>query len=37
MPPEIMSDFAPPLGALLAILLAYGYSRGRKIKRIAEE
>jgi YjbE family integral membrane protein len=37
MPPEMMADFAPPLGGLLAILLAYGYSRGRKIKRIAEE
>ncbi|HUO55517.1 MAG TPA: hypothetical protein VMU18_12290 [Rhodoblastus sp.] len=37
MPPEIMRDFAPPVGALLAILLAFGYARGRKIKRVADE
>jgi YjbE family integral membrane protein len=37
MPPEIMHDFAPAVGALVAILLAYGASRGRKIKRVADE
>jgi YjbE family integral membrane protein len=37
MPPEIMGDFAPVVGALVAILLAYGYSRGRRIKRVADE
>ena len=37
MPPEIMHDFAPAVGALVAVLLAYGYSRGRKIKRVADE
>jgi YjbE family integral membrane protein len=37
MPPEIMRDFAPPVGAALAILLAYTYLRGRKIKPVIEE
>jgi len=37
MPAGIMRDFAPPVGAALAVVLAYGYWRGRKIKRVAEE
>lgn len=37
MPPDLMRDFAPPVGAILALLLAFGYARGRKIKRVAEE
>ncbi len=37
MPPAIMSDFAPPVGALLAILIAYGYVRGRRIKTVPQE
>lgn len=37
MPPGIMNDFAPPVGALLAILLAYGYVRGRRIKSVPQE
>jgi hypothetical protein len=37
MPPGMMDDFAPPLGALIGLLLAFGYVRGRKIKRVPEE
>ncbi len=37
MPPAIMNDFAPPVGALLAILIAYGYVRGRHIKSVPQE
>ncbi|MCI4679784.1 hypothetical protein K9U39_11815 [Rhodoblastus acidophilus] len=37
MPPDLMRDYAPPIGALIAILLAYGYSRGRKIKRVKDQ
>ena len=37
MPPDLMRDFTPPVGALIAILLAYIYSRGRKINRVADE
>lgn len=37
MPPEIMHDVAPPVGAILALLLAFAYARGRRIKRVPEE
>jgi YjbE family integral membrane protein len=37
MPIELMRDFAPPVGAMAAILLAYGYLRGRHIKPVPEE
>ncbi len=37
MPPEIMHDFAPPVGAILAILLVYGFLRGRHIKSVPLE
>lgn len=37
MPPEIVRDFAPPVGAITAILLAYGFLRGRRISRVVEE
>lgn len=36
MPVGLMHDFAPPVGALLALLLAFGYARGRKIKRVED-
>jgi len=34
MPPEIMRDFAPPVGAIIAVLLAYGFLRGRGLKSL---
>jgi YjbE family integral membrane protein len=37
MPPEIMHDFAPPVGAVAAFLLAYGFLRGRQSPRVVEE
>jgi YjbE family integral membrane protein len=37
MPPEIMRDFAPPVGAILAVLLVYGFLRGRQIKSLPLE
>ncbi len=36
MPVGLMRDFAPPLGALIALLLAFGYARLRKIKRVED-
>jgi predicted tellurium resistance membrane protein TerC len=36
MPAGLTHDFAPPLGALIALLLAFGYARGRKIKRVED-
>jgi hypothetical protein len=37
MPPQLMGDFAPAVGAICAVLLAYIYARGRKIRRVPEE
>jgi predicted tellurium resistance membrane protein TerC len=37
MPAGLMHDFAPPVGALIALLLAFGYARGRKIKRVEDK
>jgi len=32
-----MRDFAPPVGAILAVLLVYGFLRGRQIKSLPLE
>jgi predicted tellurium resistance membrane protein TerC len=36
MPAGLMRDFAPPLGSLIALLLAFGYARRRKFKRVED-
>jgi predicted tellurium resistance membrane protein TerC len=36
MPTGLMRDYAPPVGALIALLIAFGYARGRKIKRVED-
>lgn len=37
MPPALMADFAPPVGAVLAALIVFVYLRGRHIKRVPQE
>ncbi len=37
MPPALMADFAPPIGALLAALIVFVYLRGRHIKGVPQE
>jgi YjbE family integral membrane protein len=37
MPPALMADFAPPVGAVLAALIVFVYLGGRHIKRVPQE
>ena len=37
MPLDLLGDFAPPVGAVVALLLAYIALRGRNIQKVPEE